>query len=183
MGIGSLDVSFSLQRCLLPPTALNLFYCKLYCVATSVSLEWCRSHFPDTGAVTSGWAIESDYPSVRGSRPIAWKVKVVCVALIHTGRCPVGRRPTGVAHSKIARVARVVFVLYCVWMDVLPSLQFLTVTKCTETTVPSEPLYRTILNLPLPLYPLTLYPYPYRHERKSGCNVVLNGKKYFLPVF
>jgi len=63
----------------------------------------------------------------------------------------------------------------------------------TETTVPSEPLYRTILTfpLPLPLYPylftLTLlpfpfpfplpYPYPYRHERKSGCNVVLNDKK------
>jgi len=30
----------------------------------------------------------------------------------YTGRSPVGRRPTGVAHSKIARVARVVFVLY-----------------------------------------------------------------------
>jgi len=30
----------------------------------------------------------------------------------NTGRSPVGRRPTGVAHSKIARVARVVFVLY-----------------------------------------------------------------------
>jgi len=61
----------------------------------------------------------------------------------------------GIAHSKITRV---VFVLYCMWMDVLPSLQFLTVMKCTETTVPSEPLYRTILALPL--YPLTLYPLP-----------------------
>jgi len=76
----------------------------------------------------------------------------------YTGRSPVGRRATGVAHNKIARVACVVFVLYCMWMNVLPSLQFLTVTKCTETKVPSEPLYRTILPFPLPLYPLTLYP-------------------------
>jgi len=30
----------------------------------------------------------------------------------NTGRSRVGRRPTGVAHSKLARVARVVFVLY-----------------------------------------------------------------------
>jgi len=119
---------------------------------------------------------------------------------VNTGRSPVGCRPTCVAHSKIARVARVVFVLYCMWMDVLPSLQFLTVTKCTETTVPSEPLYRTILtlpltHLPLPFNPFTLtlsltlpfpfplpfylypYPYPYCHERKSGCNVVLIDKK------
>jgi len=33
-------------------------------------------------------------------------------AIVNTGRSPVGRRPTGVAHSKIARVALVVFVLY-----------------------------------------------------------------------
>jgi len=32
----------------------------------------------------------------------------------HTGRSPVGRRPTGVVYSKIARVARVVFVLYVI---------------------------------------------------------------------
>jgi len=32
----------------------------------------------------------------------------------NTGRSPVDRRPTGVAHSKIARVASVVFVLYVV---------------------------------------------------------------------
>jgi len=36
------------------------------------------------------------------------------LCLNNTGRSPVGRRPTDVAHSKIARVARIVFVLYVV---------------------------------------------------------------------
>jgi len=66
-----------------------------------------------------------------------------------------------------------------------------TETKRTETTVPSEPLYRTILTLPLLLtltltltltlplpftltLPLTLLPLP---SRTSGCNVILNDKK------
>jgi len=45
----------------------------------------------------------------------------------NTGRSRVGRRPTGVAHSKIARVRA--YYLYCMLLAVFTSLQFLTVTK------------------------------------------------------
>jgi len=54
----------------------------------------------------------------------------------------------------------------------------------SDNPYPSPSPYPFTLTLPFPLlfYPYP-YPSPYRHERKSGCNVVLNDKKYFIPVF
>jgi len=84
-------------------------------------------------------------------------------AATYTGRSPVGRRPTGVAHSKITRVRVLSWPL-----SVLTSLYFLTVTKSGD-----ESLVFVVAEL---------VSNQFKAIKKISAFSVNNGKKYFIRV-